>query len=180
MALSDEELQQLREENEGLREDISAAQTDLAESESDRSREYEASQLLIENTRLKAQLAATEAQAAHASSDEATATIAASAVDQLAAAKAALENPAGIPVDTTKGEPVNTTVYVEGSDLPEGVKPEDVTFVPAAGEVVTEEPKAPVAIPTTTSNGGKPEEPKNVSTPAGNVAIPTSTNGGNS
>lgn len=102
--MSEEELEELRSQNEKLREEISSAESEKAEAEAEARRAHEATQLLAENARLKAQLASSKAQAEHAASGASIEPFAKSAVDQVVAAQAALENPTGVPVDTNTGK----------------------------------------------------------------------------
>lgn len=121
-AVSEEELQELREGNEKLRSKIAGANSKQAENEAARNREYEATQLVAEQTRLEAQLRrAEEASKVNASKDGA-ANVLEAAKRQLEQAEKVAEQPAG-PVDTNaKDQPKNTTgatVAVDTSKEPE-------------------------------------------------------------
>lgn len=107
--VSDEELNELREDNKSLRERIASAQIKQAENDSARQREYEALQLVAENTRLEAQLNAAEAAADSKASEQGASGVLAAAKEQLEAAVAQGKQTPG-PVDTnTTDQPKNTT-----------------------------------------------------------------------
>lgn len=121
-AVSEEELEKLRSDNETLRNQIAREETKVAENDADRQREYEAVQLAAENTRLEAQLASAKARSKVATSREGAASIMDASSDQLAAAQAALENPQGVPVDVNDPEnqrkkDTGATVGVEGGKV---------------------------------------------------------------
>ena len=98
-ALTDKDLEQKRERNEKLREQIATAEAKAASTVQDHSREIEAAQLDAETARLEKQLAAAK-EAAKPSN------LKAGAAGPLAAAKAQLEaaqtatTPPGVTVDT--------------------------------------------------------------------------------
>jgi len=109
-APSEEELDELRKRNEKLREQVATQQAKASDNDAERAREYEASQLLIENTRLEAQLASAKERAKVGVSRDGASNLLDAADTQLAAAQAALENPQGVPVDTNaEDQPKNTT-----------------------------------------------------------------------
>jgi hypothetical protein len=127
-AVSEEELQQLRQDNEKLREKIASAATKQADNDSARQREYEALQLVAENTRLEAELNAATERAKVDNSRSGAANVLEAAQAQLEAAQAQGEQLAGVPVDTNaENQPKNTTgatVAVEGAKVetsPEGI-----------------------------------------------------------
>lgn len=97
--VSQEDLEGLRKKNESLRDQLANAQATQAEHDAQRQLEYEASQLVLENTRLEAQVASAKEAAKVANSTAGVANIAESTAEQYAAAQAALENPQGVPVD---------------------------------------------------------------------------------
>jgi len=108
--VSDEELQELRDKNQSLREDIAQAEAEQAISEKDRQREYEASQLLVENARLEAKLAVAKAQAEQAAGD-------AGVESHVEAATNQLENPLGAAgVEDTSTEKVDADEKEEEKD----------------------------------------------------------------
>jgi hypothetical protein len=162
-AVSEEELEQLRSDNEKLRNQIASAETKVAENDADRQREYEATQLLAENARLEAQLASAKARSLVANSRGGAATVMDAAADQLAAAQAALENPQGVPVD------VNDPDNLKKKDTGASVAVEDgkVEVAPDGTATVTA-PDKPSASSSSSSGGST------------SGSSTTSTNGGNS
>lgn len=98
-AVSEEELQKLRDDNEKLRKKIATTSVKQAENESVRNQEIEAMQLQGENARLQAQLAQAEEAAKVSTSKEGAANILEAAQLQLRQAQAVAKQPAG-PVDT--------------------------------------------------------------------------------
>lgn len=108
-AVSEEELQQLREKNEKLRERIASAQIKKAENETERQREYDALQVAAENVRLEAQLAAALEDAKVGASQQGASGVLESAKAQLEAAEAQADATTG-PVDTNaENQPKGTT-----------------------------------------------------------------------
>lgn len=162
-AVSEEELEQLRSDNEKLRGQIVTAETKTAENDAARQREYEAAQLVAENTRLEAQLASAKARSTVTASREGVASVMDAAADQLAAAQAALENPQGVPVDVND---------------PDNMKKKDT-----GATVAVEDGKVEVA-PDGTATVAKPESTSSSSSSSSGSGTSgsstTSTNGGNS
>lgn len=158
-AVSEEELEQLRSDNEKLRNQIVSAETKVAENDAARQREYEAAQLVAENTRLEAQLASAKARSTVTASREGAANVMDAAADQLAAAQAALENPQGVPVDVND---------------PDNMKKKDTGAVAAV-----EGGKVEVA-PDGTATVAAPDKSSSSSSSTGSAGSSTSTNGGNS
>lgn len=161
-AVSEEELEQLRSDNQKLRDQIAREETKVAENDADRQREYEATQLVAENARLEAQLASAKARSKVGASREGAASVMDAAADQLAAAQAALENPQGVPVDVND---------------PENMKKKDTGAVAAVedGKVeVAPDGTATVTVPDKNSSGSSSSAASVVGSSA------TSTNGGNS
>lgn len=162
-AVSEEELEQLRSDNEKLRGQIVTAETKTAENDAARQREYEAAQLVAENTRLEAQLASAKARSTVTASREGVASVMDAAADQLAAAQAALENPQGVPVDVND---------------PDNMKKKDTGATKAV-----EDGKVEVA-PDGTATVTKPESSSTSSSSSSGAGTSgsstTSTNGGNS
>lgn len=108
-AVSEEELQELREQNEKLRNKIVGANSKKAENEAARNREYEATLLVAEQTRLEAELRRAEEASKVNSSKEGAASVLEAAQRQLEQAEKVAEAPAG-PVDTNvENPPKNTT-----------------------------------------------------------------------
>lgn len=97
--VSEEELEQLRKDNEKLREQLDGSLAKQAENEAARLREYEAKQLQAENVRLQADVNRAKAASLVGASKDGTAQLMANADAELAAAQARLEAPVG-PVDT--------------------------------------------------------------------------------
>lgn len=118
-AVSDEELEQLREENQKLRERIATAQTKKAENDADRQLEYEALQLAAENKRLEAELAAAEFGAKASTSQEGAANVLDAAAKQLEDAVLQSSQTPG-PVDTNaENQPKDTTGATVATVAPE-------------------------------------------------------------
>lgn len=141
-AVSEEELNELRSENEKLREQIAKEEAKEAENNANRQREYEARQLAAENARLEAQLASAKARSKVGVSREGAQGLMESAEDQFAAAQAALENPQGVPVDVND---------------PENIKKKDTGTVASVqdGKVkIKSDGTATVTSGTTTSTNG--------------------------
>jgi hypothetical protein len=169
-AVSDEELKQLHEDNEALRQRLADAQSGKAQNEADANRDYEASQLMLENARLEAAVASAEAQADPEVTSAGVTVLAESSQSQLEAAIAQLEHPQGVPVDVNdpanlaKYDPKDTNPdYTGGDTVPpveqpgESVVASDVVTpavapaaVPASGTVTT-----PATSPQTTPPGDK-------------------------
>lgn len=84
-AVSDEDLQKIRDDNDKKREQIAAAQSKQSEQEALRNREYEQLQLQAEGARLDAQLAQAKAASTVSASKDGAANV-------LDAARAELEN----------------------------------------------------------------------------------------
>lgn len=97
--VTEKELDKLRSENEKLREQIAAKQSDRAEREAAATRQVEALQLQAENERLKAELAAVTEASKVGSVKAGSEGLVAQAQEQLSQAKAQAEQPVG-PVDT--------------------------------------------------------------------------------
>ena len=191
-AVSEEELEQLREKNASLRDEIEEASTVKASAEADTQREYEAAQLIAENQRLEARLASAKAIAEAAQAKQGVGSLAQNTATELELAKRALENPAGVPVDTNasvEGDtglaPTVTTddVKTEDANQPndsgkqgEGDKPSDPTDAP---QITNPNPTAPGATAKADdkTEGGEPD----LSTIAASGPAPTSTSkkGGN-
>jgi hypothetical protein len=153
--VSEEELQQLREKNETLRERLVKAQAKEADNDAARQREYEALQLATENTKLEAAVASAEERSKVANSRSGAANVLEAAQAQLEAAAAQAEHPQGVPVDVNdpdnikKGESeAKAAAKAAESDtgyVDTGSVPESSVVLPAA----TVPPNA-----TTSSNGG--------------------------
>lgn len=127
-AVSEEELQQLRERNESLREQIQNASFQSAQNELDRQREYEAIQLRTENVRLEAELESAMRRADPEASEASSENILASAMERLKAAEAQAEQPAGVPVDTNaENQPEGTTGATVAVETNETAKPVNQT-----------------------------------------------------
>ena len=146
-AVSEEELVQLREKNASLRQEIADAATAQADAEAGTQRDYEATQLIAENTRLEAELAAAKAKAEAAQNRVGTEVLAANAASQLELAQRALENPTGVPVDTNTGIENEGLATPPSSSNTEDAKPsegEDNAEGDKTGESVTQsDPTAP-------------------------------------
>lgn len=132
-AVSQEELDKLRSDNEKLRDQVAREEAKAAENDADRQREYEATQLLVENARLEGQLASAQQKSKVGASREGASNLMEAAADQLAAAQAALENPQGVPVDVN--DPENLKTYkapkVEEGKIDTGSVPQEQVVVPA-------------------------------------------------
>lgn len=151
--VSEEELQQLRKDNESLRERLVKAQSKEADNDAARQREYEALQLATENAKLEAAVASAEERSKVANSRGGAANVLEAAQAQLEAAAAQKEQPAGVPVDVNdpdnikKGEAeVKAAEKAAASD--DGLV--DTGSVPATAVTAP----TPVATTTTSSNGG--------------------------
>ena len=160
-AVSEEELEQLRSDNEKLRNQIASAETKVAENDAARQREYEATQLVAENTRLEAQLASAKARSTVTASREGAANVMQAAEDQVAQAQAALENPQGVPVDVND---------------PDNMKKNDTGASKAVEDGKVE--VAPNGIATVTKSESTSSSSSSSSGTSGSST--TSTNGGNS
>ena len=147
-AVSEEELQQLREKNESLREQIADARNQAAENEADRLREYEALQLRTENVRLEAELASATRQADPEASEAGAKNVLEAAMERLRAAEAQSEQPAGVPVDTNAENPPEGTT---GATVAEKV---EAPAKPAADKTTTTSPSVSSPTLSISSNGG--------------------------
>lgn len=100
-ALTDKDLEQKREKNARLREQIAEQEAKAASAAQDQTMQIEASQLDAETARLEAQLAAAKEAAKVSVAKEGAATPLAAAREQLEAAQAGI-TPPGVAVDTNK------------------------------------------------------------------------------
>jgi DNA repair exonuclease SbcCD ATPase subunit len=154
--VSEEELQQLREDNESLRERLVKAQAKAAENDAARQREYEALQLGTENLQLEAQVAAAEQRAKVDASRQGAASVLDAAQERLQIAAAQAETPQGVPVDVNDPDNIKqgqkeVAAAAKASETKEGYSD--------TGSV----PESAVTVPTTTP-----------------ASAPSSSNGGNS
>lgn len=153
--VSEEELQQLRKDNESLRERLVKAQAKEADNDAARQREYEALQLATENTRLEVAVASAEERSKVANSRGGAANVLEAAQAQLEAAAAQGEHPQGVPVDVNDPENIKKgesevkaaakAAESEGGLVDTGSVPESAVTAP---------PPVPTTTTTTSSNGG--------------------------
>lgn len=101
-AVSDKDLEKLRDKGDKLREQIAAAEAEAAQKITDASNAIVQSQLEAENARLEARLAAAKAAAKTTTIKEGSEGLHATLDEQLEAAKAAAAAPQG-PVDPNAG-----------------------------------------------------------------------------